>query len=440
MIPSYILQALKIIEENNEEAYIVGGAVRNYLLERPINDYDITTSARPEKIKEIFKDYTTVDIGSKYGTIIVIIDKNRIEITTYRTEGDYDGRRPNIVEFSDSLQDDLKRRDFTINAMCYNPKTGVLDYFEGKRDLENKIIRSIGRPVDRLREDYLRILRAVRFACQLNFTIDEDLSSAIKEEKEGLRLISSERIRDEFNKILLSQKPSVGIALLAEHGLLEIISKDLQKMIGFNQYSSFHDLDLYEHTMKTLDGSKPILELRLAALFHDAGKPESFFIDENGEGRFYGHQFISGRLVREFMQEYNYSKNQTERVVRLVERHMDNVNPYTPKSVRKLVRRMDNDIDLLFELQEADVRATNAEVNLDNVVLGRKLAREVSEKNLPTSKKDLVINGGDLIKIGFAPGKELGDFLDYLVDRVIDDNSLNNKKTLLNIAKKHIGG
>lgn len=440
MIPSYILQALKIIEENNEEAYIVGGAVRNYLLERPINDYDITTSARPEKIKEIFKDYTTVDIGSKYGTIIVIIDKNRIEITTYRTEGDYDGRRPNIVEFSDSLQDDLKRRDFTINAMCYNPKTGVLDYFEGKRDLENKIIRSIGGPVDRLREDYLRILRAVRFACQLNFTIDEDLSSAIKEEKEGLRLISSERIRDEFNKILLSQKPSVGIALLAEHGLLEIISKDLQKMIGFNQYSSFHDLDLYEHTMKTLDGSKPILELRLAALFHDAGKPESFFIDENGEGRFYGHQFISGRLVREFMQEYNYSKNQTERVVRLVERHMDNVNPYTPKSVRKLVRRMDNDIDLLFELQEADVRATNAEVNLDNVVLGRKLAREVSEKNLPTSKKDLVINGGDLIKIGFAPGKELGDFLDYLVDRVIDDNSLNNKKTLLNIAKKHIGG
>lgn len=440
MIPSYILQALKIIEENNEEAYIVGGAVRNYLLERPINDYDITTSARPEKIKEIFKDYTTVDIGSKYGTIIVIIDKNRIEITTYRTEGDYDGRRPNIVEFSDSLQDDLKRRDFTINAMCYNPKTGVLDYFEGKRDLENKIIRSIGRPVDRLREDYLRILRAVRFACQLNFTIDEDLSSAIKEEKEGLRLISSERIRDEFNKILLSQRPSVGIALLAQHGLLEIISKDLQKMIGFNQYSSFHDLDLYEHTMKTLDGSKPILELRLAALFHDAGKPESFFIDENGEGRFYGHQFISGRLVREFMQEYNYSKNQTERVVRLVERHMDNVNPYTPKSVRKLVRRMDNDIDLLFELQEADVRATNAEVNLDNVVLGRKLAREVSEKNLPTSKKDLVINGGDLIKIGFAPGKELGDFLDYLVDRVIDDNSLNNKKTLLNIAKKHIGG
>lgn len=440
MIPSYILQALKIIEENNEEAYIVGGAVRNYLLERPINDYDITTSARPEKIKEIFKDYTTVDIGSKYGTIIVIIDKNRIEITTYRTEGDYDGRRPNIVEFSDSLQDDLKRRDFTINAMCYNPKTGVLDYFEGKRDLENKIIRSIGRPVDRLREDYLRILRAVRFACQLNFTIDEDLSSAIKEEKEGLRLISSERIRDEFNKILLSQRPSVGIALLAQHGLLEIISKDLQKMIGFNQYSSFHDLDLYEHTMKTLDGSKPILELRLAALFHDAGKPESFFIDENGEGRFYGHQFISGRLVREFMQEYNYSKNQTERVVRLVERHMDNVNPYTPKSVRKLVRRMDNDINLLFELQEADVRATNAEVNLDNVVLGRKLAREVSEKNLPTSKKDLVINGGDLIKIGFAPGKELGDFLDYLVDRVIDDNSLNNKKTLLNIAKKHIGG
>lgn len=440
MIPSYILQALKIIEENNEEAYIVGGAVRNYLLERPINDYDITTSARPEKIKEIFKDYTTVDIGSKYGTIIVVIDKNRIEITTYRTEGDYDGRRPNIVEFSDSLQDDLKRRDFTINAMCYNPKTGVLDYFEGKRDLENKIIRSIGRPVDRLREDYLRILRAVRFACQLNFTIDEDLSSAIKEEKEGLRLISSERIRDEFNKILLSQRPSVGIALLAQHGLLEIISKDLQKMIGFNQYSSFHDLDLYEHTMKTLDGSKPILELRLAALFHDAGKPESFFIDENGEGRFYGHQFISGRLVREFMQEYNYSKNQTERVVRLVERHMDNVNPYTPKSVRKLVRRMDNDINLLFELQEADVRATNAEVNLDNVVLGRKLAREVSEKNLPTSKKDLVINGGDLIKIGFAPGKELGDFLDYLVDRVIDDNSLNNKKTLLNIAKKHIGG
>lgn len=429
-----------MIEENNEQAYIVGGAVRDYLLKNPINDYDITTSAKPEKIKEIFKGYTTVDIGSKYGTIIVILDKNRVEITTYRTESDYDGRRPGMVKFSDRLEEDLKRRDFTINAMCYNPKSGFIDYFRGQEDLNNQLIRAIGNPKERIKEDYLRILRAIRFACQLDFSIDEDLSNAIKEEKNNLCLISVERIKEEFNKILISKKPSIGIDLLASHGLLEIISSDIYKMIGFNQYSSFHDLDLYEHSMKALDNTEPILELRLAALFHDAGKPKSFFIDEKGEGRFYGHQMISGEIVKAFMQEYRYSNTQINTVVRLVERHMDNVNPYTPKSIRKLIRRMDKDINLLFDLQEADVKATNAKVNLENIIEGRRLANEVWDKKLPTSKKDLAINGGDLIKIGFKPGKELGDFLDYLVELVIEDNSLNNKKSLLNIAKKHIGG
>lgn len=440
ILPKYIKYALKKLESNGFEAYIVGGAVRDHILQRQINDYDITTQARPEQVKEIFKDFPIIDIGSKYGTIILVIDKVNVEITTYRTEASYDGRRPGQVDFSSNLEDDLKRRDFTINALCYSHLRGLVDPYGGIKDLKDKKIRTIGDPGPRLREDYLRILRAVRFASQLDFAIDKRLSRELMESREGLKIISKERIRQEFDKILLAPCPSRGIGILKDHQLLGIIYKDLETMVGFDQKSTFHSLDLYNHTMKTLDGTRPYLPLRLAALFHDIGKSASFFIDDKGNGRFYGHQIISKDLAHDFLVTYKYPKKTIDLVLKLVERHMDNINTYTPKSIRKLMKRVGDDIFLLFDLQEADVRATNQPHNLNNVALGRRLAKEVIDKDLPIEKKDLAINGKDLIASGIKEGKNVGLTLDYLLERVIEDDSLNTYKDLISLAKKYNGG
>lgn len=439
-LPQYISFAIEKIEEAGYEAYLVGGAVRDYLLAKPINDYDLTTSAEPEAIEEIFSSYKTLETGKAFGTIRLIIDGHCVEITTYRTEAGYDGRRPKEVSFTKSLEQDLKRRDFTINSMAYNPKIGLVDIFGGKKDLEDRKIRAIGKARDRMREDYLRIMRAVRFASQLDFTIDEELYQALEEEKDGLNLISKERIREEFDKILLSPKPSKGIGILYKLGILEFLSKDLARMKGFDQKSTFHSLDLYDHTMLALDNTPPVLKTRLAALFHDVGKLNTFFIDDRGEGRFFGHQNESAKILEGFMKEYKYSRDMIKSSTRLVARHMNNTNTYTLKSVRKLSRRMEEDLDLLFDLQEADVLATNEKGNLDNVKRARVLAREIKEKDLATEESQLAINGRDLIDIGFEEGRLVGDCLAYLLERVIDDDSLNTRENLLALAKDYKGG
>lgn len=439
-LAKYINFAIEKIEQAGYEAYLVGGAVRDQLLNRPVNDYDLTTSAEPEEVEEIFSSYKTLETGKAFGTIRLIIDGHCVEITTYRTETGYDGRRPSRVSFTMSLEEDLKRRDFTINSMAYNPKTGLVDIFGGKKDLEDKVIRSIGSAKDRMKEDYLRIMRAVRFASQLDFTIDEELYQALEEEKDGLSLISKERIREEFDKILVSPKPSKGIGILYKLGILEFLSKDLARMKGFDQKSTFHSLDLYDHTMMALDNTPPVLKTRLAALFHDAGKPKTFFLDERGEGRFFGHQNESAEILEDFMKNYKYSKDMIKSTTRLVARHMDNTNTYTLKSVRKLSRRMEDDLDLLFDLQEADVLATTEKGNLDNVKRARALAKEIKEKDLATEESQLTINGKDLIDIGYEEGKLVGDCLAYLLERVIDDDSLNTRENLLALAKDYKGG
>lgn len=435
-IPNDVNLCIDKLMSSGFEVFIVGGAIRNYLLNRDVSDYDLCTNANPSDILEVFKDFKTIKIGMEFGTVMVIMDKNQIEITSYRIEKGYiDGRRPSDVVFSNSLRDDLKRRDFTINALAYNPYSGLVDEFDGLRDLKMGIIRAVGDPDSRLSEDYLRILRAIRLATELDFELDIKLSSSINTHREGLKKISKERIAQELIRILMSETPSKGFRMMASTGVLRVISIDIDRMVGFNQESSFHDYDLFEHSIRVMDNTEPILSLRLAAILHDIGKPETKHIDETGEGRYFGHQNISAELAENFLREYRFSNQTTDLVVKLVQRHMDCVNEYTPKSVKKLISRMGKDVYKLFDLQIADILSTNHEDGIKNVLNGRKLADSIISEEKPVDERGLAIDGRDLLAIGYEQGKKIGETLRILTDMVLEDDNLNKKEILIEKAK-----
>lgn len=436
-IPSYVNLCIDKLMDSGFEVFIVGGAIRNYLLDRDVSDYDLCTNANPREILEVFKDFKTIKVGMDFGTIMVIINKKQVEITSYRIEKGYDdGRRPTEVVFSESLRDDLKRRDFTINALAYNPYIGLVDEFDGLKDLRMGIIKAVGDPNCRLSEDYLRILRAIRFATELDFKLDVDLIESIKIHKEGLKKISKERISQELTRMLLSKTPSIGFRMMASTGVLRIISADIDRMVGFNQDSSFHDYDLFEHSLMVMDKTDPVLSTRLAGLLHDIGKPDTKEIDETGEGRYFGHQNVSAELAEKFLKEYRFSNQTIDEVVKLIQRHMDCVNEYTPKSVKKLISRMGEDVYKLFNLQLADILSTNHETNIKNVLNGRELADSIINEEKPVDERGLAIDGRDLIAIGYEQGKKLGDTLKVLTEMVLEDEELNTKEILIEKAKK----
>ena len=422
------------LEDAGFETYLVGGCVRDELLSRENFDIDITSQARPDEILEVFKDYKTIDIGKKYGTIKVILDSSEYEITTMRTENAYvDKRHPSLVYYTDDIYEDLKRRDFTINAMAKR-KGRIIDPFNGKDDLEKKIIRAVGNPYDRISEDRLRSLRACRFATVLGFDIDKDLKEAIK--GQSIDDISKERIQDEINKILLAARPSRGIRLLDELNLLESIFPEVKKTVGFDQHSSHHADDVFNHTLKVLDKTPPILEVRMAALYHDVGKIDTFFIDENGEGRFFGHQNISEELLIKRLKELKYSKKFIENTSILVKRHMDNTNTYSKKSIRKLLRNIgEENLINLFALQRADVLSTK-HADDSNIDLGLSLLAEVKDDDIPKNRNEIKINGNDLKDLGFKEGKELGNTLREIENLIYEEKLINNKKDIINYLKE----
>lgn len=424
------------LEERGFETYLVGGCVRDELLSRDNFDIDITSQARPDEILEVFKDYKTIDIGKKFGTIKVILNSSEYEITTMRTENAYDDKRhPSLVYYTDDIYEDLKRRDFTINAMAKR-KEIIIDPFNGQDDLENKIIRAVGNPYDRISEDMLRSLRAVRFATVLGFDIDKDLKEAIR--SQSINDISKERIQDEVNKILLATRPSRGIRILDELNLLESIFPEVKKTIGFDQHSSHHADDVFNHSLKVLDKTPPILEVRMAALYHDVGKIDTFFIDENGEGRFFGHQNLSEELLIRRLKELKYSKKFIENTSILVKRHMDNTNTYSKKSIRKLLRNIgEENLINLFALQRADVLSTK-HADDSNINLGLSLLSEVKDDDIPKNRNEIKINGNDLKDLGFKEGKELGDTLREIENLIYEEKLINNKKDILNYLKESL--
>lgn len=438
-LPNEVREVLGKIKENNEEAYLVGGAVRNYLLGLEVNDYDIATSALPEKTMEIFKDYRLIDIGKKFGTIILIYKGYEIEITSFRTDGTYlDGRRPKEVYFSKSLKEDLSRRDFTINALAYGEDIGLVDYFKGLDDLKAGIIRTVGEPRKRFEEDYLRILRAIRFASVLDFEIEEESLAACLEYGPGLSLVSPERIRDEFFKILLGDKPSKGIELLKNTKILEILFPEISKTIDFNQDSPYHSMDVYRHSLAVLDGTAKDLETRLAALFHDLGKIDTKTLDENGIGHFYGHQKLSVVLGQKILRRLNSPRNLIDQVSLLIDSHMINNKDFKNKGIKRLLNKHGEEgIFKLFDLQKADRLASSPGHNsiLDIVEMEEKTRQIIEDKEI-YEEKQLVINGRDVIELGYKEGKIIGEILAYILDKVLEDGSLNEREKLIEIIEE----
>lgn len=428
-------EVLGRLEKAGYESYLVGGFVRDRIMGRASSDVDIATKARPNQIEEVFKDFKIIDVGKNFGTIRVIGHGQEYEITTFRKDFSYkDKRRPGQVVFADKIESDLERRDFTINAMALR-NNELIDPFGGQNDIKEKIIRAVGNPHERISEDYLRALRAVRFAANLGFDIERNLQEAIKKNSKNLAYISVERQAAELDKILIGPDPARGIRLLDKLGLLEEIFPEVKEMVGFDQHSPHHYLDCFDHSLKVLEGTPPDLVTRLGALFHDTGKPATFFLDEEGNGRFFGHQKISQEIAEKRLKYLKYPKKTIEDVGILIGRHMDSSNPYTEKSVARLLRRIGEDnLRRLFDLQEADILATVHE-DISNIEKGRILLKEILERKPVLSRKDLAINGKDLIGLGFEQGPFLGEILKEIERRVFEENLKNDRETLLAIAR-----
>lgn len=437
-IPDYISTILNRLEEEGYKSYIVGGSVRDLILGKTPHDYDITTSATPDEIQRIFKDFKTLAIGKQFGTVVVVQGENNTEITTFRLEGKYlDGRRPSEVSFSDDIYEDLSRRDFTINAIAYNEKEGTVDPFNGQKDIEDRIVRCVGNPIERFREDHLRILRAVRFSTQLGFEINKDTYNACKDLSSSLNGISVERIREELFKILLSENPSYGIRLMKDLNILEIVIPELIDAVGFDQKNPNHDKDVFEHIMCVLDKTPPILSVRLAALFHDIGKPHTLSIDEKGIGHFYGHDKLGAKIAEKILLRLNLSRELIDKVTIMIKEHMSHHNNMKDRGLKRQISRVGKDnIFNLLELQKADRLCSSDDVDITFLFEREKETRRILDSNEPYEKSHLKIDGNDIIDLGFEKGKIVGEILNYLLERVMKNPELNEKEKLLDIVRE----
>lgn len=416
-------------------AYIVGGSLRDMLLGIKPCDYDIATSAKPEEVENIFKGYILSDIGRKYGTIVVRINKYDVEITTFRLEGSYEeNRKPCNVVFTDRIEDDLLRRDFTVNAMASDGEV-FIDLFSGRQDIEKKIIRTVNNPDMRIKEDALRILRAVRISSKLGFEIDIELKKAIKKNRNLLYNLSKERIKQEIEKILLSDRPSVAFRTMQELDILEIVLQDLYKCIDFDQENPHHSMDLFNHTLCVVDNVDKNIALRYAALFHDIGKIYTKSYDENHIAHYYNHEIKSAEIAQRVLTEFNVSNEIKKRVNILITEHMKVSENATDKALRRKIRKVSEDnIFLLYSLLIADRICTieNREIEF----LEKQTQRIKELLNEETAKeKFLKINGTDIMKLGYKEGKIIGEILRYLEDIVIDNPSLNDREKLIEIVK-----
>ena len=444
-IPIDAIEVLNILKQNGYSAYLVGGCVRDLCLGKEPKDYDICTSAIPEKVMNIFKPtHNVIETGLKHGTITLIADhlyiKNAlripIEVTTFRSDGDYsNGRRPDSVKFGVTVQEDVSRRDFTINGLLYDSEK-VIDYVGGLKDLKNKTICAVGDPWDRYQDDHLRMMRCIRFACQLNFNIEEYTFLAIKYKCSLIKNISQERIKDELCKILLSDRPAEGIQLLEKSGLLQYILPELQECVGFDQHNYHHRKNVFDHILKVLDATPCSLNLRLASLLHDIGKPKTFTIDENNIGHFYSHHIVGFDMSEEILKRLKFDNNTIDNVRILVREHMSRYPKLRTNSIKKLINRVGkNNIDDLINLQIADIIGSKPPYEFEDIINLKKEIQRVLDAKEPLSVKDLAINGHDLMSVGIQPGKRMGEILNELVEIVLKDPELNIKEKLLEIVK-----
>lgn len=437
-IPSSAEKILRVLEENGHEAYVVGGCVRDSILGRSPDDWDITTSASPEQVKELFRK--TVDTGLQHGTITVLIDKEGFEVTTYRVDGDYeDGRHPREVMFTSSLEEDLKRRDFTINAMAYHPDRGLVDLFHGMEDMEQKVIRCVGNPMERFREDALRILRAVRFSAQLGFQIEENTQAGIRSLAPNLKNVSAERIQVELVKLLVSPHPDY-LRTAYETGITGEFLPEFDACMKTEQNTPHHCYTVGEHTLQSLLNVRADKVLRLTMLLHDMGKPVVKKTDENGRDHFKLHGLQSEQMAKSILRRLKFDNDTLYKVCRLVKWHDARPLPEMV-SVRRAVNRIGEDIfPLYLEVQEADMLAQSTyrreekKARLQGV---RKCYEEILERKQCISLKSLAVTGRDLIAAGCKPGPGLGDILDEMLEHVLEYPEDNTKEKLMEFFKKN---
>lgn len=416
-------------------AFVSGGAVRDLIMGRIPHDYDISTNALPGDVKRLFKK--TIDTGIKHGTVTVIINKTGYEVTTFRRDGEYtDGRHPSSVQFVNSVREDCMRRDFTINAMSYNDRDGLLDFFCGRRDIKRRIIRCVGDAEKRFKEDALRMLRAVRFSAAFGFDIEPATTAAVRKCSVLIKRVSSERIIEELNKILISDNPD-HFRLMHELGLLKYILPQLDRCFGEPQNNKFHIYDVGEHIMHTVKSTPPDIITRWAALLHDTGKPCTSSKDENGIIHFYGHHRESKRIADDVLHRLRMDNESIREILILIENHDVRIEPSPPSVKRMMAKTGPVLFEKLIDLQLADNAAKNPEFfeeKKKRITAAKDIFDAVISSHEPYRTSDLVINGKDLIKIGFRPGRAIGDALKILTDEVIIDPSFNNRARLLKRA------
>ena len=434
LLPDYVLALIDRLETAGFPTYAVGGCVRDMILGQTPQDYDLCTAALPEQTEAVFADRSLVLAGKKHGTVGVITENGVVEITTFRTEGGYgDNRHPDWVKFVPDIREDLARRDFTVNAMAWSPTRGFADPFGGQEDLKNRILRAVGDPATRFREDSLRILRGVRFAVRYDLQPEDRTLRAMEDLAFLMDNLARERIFDELCKLL----PLVTARDLLHFGpILAAVIPELAPMIGFDQHTRHHAYDLFTHTAYVVENTPQQLPLRWAALLHDTGKIPAFTQDEDGRGHFYGHAAESARLADSILRRLKAPTVLREKTVLLIELHMTQLEP-TKKVIRRWLSRLGREtLDEFLLLQTADTRSKGVDVTAELAQFDRLQAilDNIEAENACLSLKDLAVKGNDLMALGIT-GKRIGIMLNQLLDLVLDDQLPNEKSALLHYIK-----
>ena len=437
ILPEAVKKIINVLQSAGYEAWAVGGCVRDSILHREPDDWDITTSARPEQVKVLF--HRTVDTGIQHGTVTVLMDRVGYEVTTYRIDGEYeDSRHPKEVTFTASLQEDLRRRDFTINAMAYNEEAGLVDIFGGIEDISKKVIRCVGDAKERFTEDALRMMRAVRFSAQLGYDIEKATRLAICELSQTLEKISAERIRTELLKLLVSPHPEM-LRICRETGMAAVFLPEFDQMAQTVQNNPHHCYDVAEHTIQALMHSAPEKTLRLALLFHDMGKAKTRTTDQDGVDHFHGHSEVSAELARTILRRLKFDNETIDRVVRLVRAHDVKIEP-GERNMRFALNRLGPDLfPELFLVKEADLAAQSDYHREEKQEHLRKMQEDyeaVIASGACLTLKGLAVNGKDLIGIGMQAGRGLGDILQKLLEEVLEEPQRNTKEFLLEEARR----
>ncbi len=433
VLPSSVSRCITALEASGYPCYAVGGCVRDACLGLTPHDYDLCTAALPETIRDVFADHQLVLAGEKHGTVGVVTEDGVIEITTFRTEGGYqDSRHPDWVHFVDRIEEDLARRDFTVNAMAYSPTRGLVDPFGGRDDLKHCILRTVGDPCIRFEEDALRILRGVRFAVRFGLTVEENTMAAMEKTAPLMENLARERVFEELCKLL----PLVNAEdLLHFAPIVTQILPELAPTVGFCQYSRHHIYDIFTHTAHVTAAVPANLTLRWAALLHDVGKVSTFFRDEAGEGHFYGHAKVSAQMADAALLRLKAPTALRQQVALLIEKHMTLIAPER-KTVRRWLSRLGfNSLTQLLALMTADKGSTGTatEEEMAQFDLLREIIRQIEAENACLQVKDLAVNGHDLMALGFS-GKQIGQILQKLLEQVLDEKIPNEKNALLEAA------